>query len=64
MRQTREKWLILFRIGSVSAKRQQPGTREAMRITKTSLAIDVAVLLIILVLVEWLSTTVTPNVWL
>ena len=36
-----------------------------MRITKTSLAIDIAVLLIILVLVEWLSTTLTHtgNFW-
>jgi hypothetical protein len=36
-----------------------------MRITKTSLAIDIAVLLIILVLVEWLATrlTHTGNFW-
>jgi hypothetical protein len=36
-----------------------------MRITKASLAIEVAVLLIILVLVEWLSTTLTHtrNFW-
>jgi len=36
-----------------------------MRITKTSLAIEIAVLLIILVLVKWLQTTLTHtgNFW-
>jgi hypothetical protein len=36
-----------------------------MRITKASLAIDIAALLIILVLVEWLATTLTHtrNFW-
>jgi hypothetical protein len=36
-----------------------------MRITKTSLAVDIAILLVILVVVEWLSTTLTHtgNFW-
>ena len=36
-----------------------------MRITKTSLAVDIAILLIILIVVEWLSTTLTHtgNFW-
>jgi hypothetical protein len=36
-----------------------------MRITTTSLAVDIAILLVILVVVEWLSTTLTHtgNFW-